>query len=293
MKNVALVALLSAPAALAFIPADLSGTWSCVPLDGEFFTTGQTSSKDIVWSEVSDTYSHRAIVFDKADSKDTRFISGRSYFTVGTQTEEHSFHGSFHNALQADFHFDPNKYNAECQESTATHLSDLNPKIGSNRYNSTATGNWNGSCLDHSSGAYRMNMEDADHFTLQLDPKDQSLKYHYTGTTVYPHVFVIEKCMRGLPEKNDMCDDLKHSSIDTSSEMNDACQGTLICSDIDSSDSSKGKQCSIPPTPAPVSYVPQPYYQPQYYQPQYYQPQYYQPQYQPQYFQAQSSNIWG
>jgi hypothetical protein len=305
LKNVALVALLTAPAALAFEPKDVKGVWHCVPQEGEYYLAGQTASADIKWLSVDDTFSSRVVVFDAPSNKRTRYFTGRTYYTKGTKTEEHSMRGIFSTALTAEFYLDPNKSNAECclasggkTCTSGSYLKDFSTDpIGNGAYQLTTH---YGSCKEEAAGPWTVAMEDIDHFMLTVDTKDQQIGFFPNPSTTtngtvashnYNHVFVVEKCMRGLPEKNEMCDNLKHSNIDVTREMNDACQGTLTCQDIDSNDSSKGKHCATPPTPAPVTYVPQPYYQPQYYQPQYYQPQqtYYQPQ-QQSYYQPQ---FWG
>jgi hypothetical protein len=315
MKNVALLALLSAPAALAFSPVDIEGVWHCIPEDGEYYLAKQTNKADITWKSAVADKSERVVVFDAPDSKSTRLFHGRTYYTVGTQTEEHDIKGTFTNALQADFYIVPNSYNQECcaQKPCASNSAlpalstdpidaaqynkNNNHKEASSKQNSKA---WNGSCKKHASGPFSFVLDDIDHLTLTVDTKDQQVGHYQTditGTSDYyniNHVFIVEKCMRGLPENNEMCDNLSHSKITTSKDKDAACQGTLTCQDIDSSDSSKGQKCLVPPAPT-YTYQPQPFYQPQYYQPQYYQPQYYQPQqsvtYQPQQF-AQYTPQW-
>jgi hypothetical protein len=288
MKIAGLVVLLSAPAAFAFIPADLKGVWSCVPEDGTYFTNEQSATQDVTFKSVDAEKEHRVVVFNKPADKATRLFKGRSYYSYGkaevqdTDVEEHEFTGTFTNALQGDFYLNPNLYNPECQTTAATSLPALTTDpITQGKYAASGTGStgtsattWRGSCNNKSMGPFSFVMDDADHFTLTLDTKDLQRNHQSDGTSQinHAHVFVIEKCMRGLPETSVMCDNLSHSSYTSAAQMSEACQGTLTCEDIDSSNTSKGKHCSLPKVAA-VQYVPQPYYQPQYYQPQYYQPQ--------------------
>lgn len=309
MKTAALVAILSAPAALAFVPSDLTGVWSCVPEDGTYYTKLQDGADDVEWEEVDADLSHRVVVFNEAAEDATRHYSGRTYYSYAkdddkdVSVEEHDFHGIMKNALQGDFYLSPNSKNPECSSVACTDttcIADLKPAIADSLYAGTAVYSttsaagtaWRGQCHSHAAGPWSFVMDDADHFSLQVDVKDRQLNHAFDSSSASDkaHVFVIEKCMRGLPKDSVMCDNLERSDISTETEMNNACQGVLQCLDIDEDDEDKGKNCATAPVPAPV-YAPQPYYYaPQSYtQPQYYsQPQQvYQPWSAPQSFQPQ------
>jgi hypothetical protein len=292
MKSVALIALLSAPAAFAFIPADLKGVWSCIPEDGTYFTNVQSATDKTQFLEVDAEKEHRVVVFHKPEDKATRLFTGRSYYSYGKMedqdedVEEHEFVGTFTNALQADFYLEVNSFNPECVLTGGAALPGFTTDpITQGTYNcgnpsttctATSTGSWRGSCSNKAAGPHSFVMDDADHFTLTLDVRDSQRNHQWDVVAAnHPHVFVVEKCMRGLPEKSVMCDDLQHSSYDSTEEMNEACQGTLTCQKInESSTTMTDKHCAVPKVVAPtVQYIPQPYYQPQYYQPQFYQPQ--------------------
>lgn len=289
MKTAALVAILSAPAALAFVPADLTGVWSCVPEDGTYFTNAQSGSDDIEWQEVDADMSHRVVVFNEPHEGATRHFDGRTYYSYAkdddkdVSVEEHDFQGIMKNALQGDWYAAPNSLNPECSTTTCTDttcIADLKPAItdglyvGDDVYSTTQAADtaWRGQCHSHAAGPFSFVMDDADHFSLQVDVKNRELNHAFESSSASDkaHVFVIEKCMRGLPKDSVMCDNLERSDISSETEMNNACQGVLQCLDIDEDDEDKGKNCATAPVPAPV--YQQPYY-PQYYQPQQFYPQ--------------------
>lgn len=354
MMKVAVIALLAAPSALAFTPANLRGVWSCEVLSSlknnahqntPFLTgaaavapaTQQSANKaagPAVWSDTTDKET-RVVVFDEpTNTNDSRSFKGRTYYTApvkgttGRQTEEHSFHGLMRTAVDGAFYLDENFWNEECydlavwtaytniantaqtgQYTNPTTLSVqqnlLAPVIPRGQYRKTTTlaaavaattttpatpaqQSWYGSCSAQPEGPWEFTLDDADHFTLTVDATDLQLdNFHpggYTGTTpvrgknLSPRILSLEKCMRGLPEKSEMCGKLARSQIISDSEKDNACQGTLKCHLKGSSENwgcTNAACCSVQPIAVPT-YAPQPYYYPQ---PQYYQQPY--AQYQP------------
>jgi len=320
MHKVALAALLAAPSALAFTPADLSGVWSCVVKDGYRTTALQQANVEATFKAVDtpdDTKILRVVVFDKPDNtKASRRLSGRTYYTVNSVTEEHNFHGMLKNAVEGDFHLDPNSNNLECggtlepsaplqttKPLTSSPVANLDFHVDMlNKQGIDITG---GLCSAQATGPWSFTMDDPDHFTLIVNPGDTQIDNWYTPASgnawsvaevalqvANPHVFIVEKCMRGLPLRSNMCERLARSKITSSDDMDRACTRDLVCAQSSSSQNwgcSGYKCCDV------RGYVPPPTYQyPQYAQPQYYQPQYYAPQAQYNPFQGASfGNYWG
>merc|ERR1719203_1045536 len=120
--KVALVALMAAPAAMAYTPDNLRGVWSCVVEDGMWMERDiiVRSTVEEASFAVRDTTSknHRVLVFDKpTNTQATRRFQGRSYYMhddTETHIEEHSFSGMMKNGVDGSFFLDPNINNNEC-----------------------------------------------------------------------------------------------------------------------------------------------------------------------------------
>lgn len=71
-----------------------------------------------------------------------------------------------------------------------------------------------------------------------------------------PRIFITEKCMRGLPLKSKMCEQLYRSSITSQEDMDRACTRDLVCAESSSSQNwgcSGHKCCDVRGyTPPPV-----------------------------------------
>jgi hypothetical protein len=283
MHKVALAALLAAPTALAFTPADLTGVWSCVVKDGFKNTKLQTATTEAVFTAFDspdDSKILRVVVFDKPDNtKVTRRLSGRTYYTVATTTEEHDFHGLMTNQVEGSFYLDPNSENKECGAgNTREPATPIQVTVATNANfhplltpaaSTTATGlpaNYGGLCSSTAQGPWEFSVDDPDHLTLKVYENDVQLDNWPTGTTFtvanvaslisQPRIFVTEKCMRGLPQGSKMCALLARSSITSEQDMNNACTRDLVCAQSSSTQNwgcSGHKCCAIRGyTPPPV-----------------------------------------
>jgi len=315
MMKVAIIALLTAPCALAYSPDDLRGVWSCTIEDATKLKSKQkkctaalcaVAATEQVWEEYSsnDRSDNRVVVFDLVkNDKATRRFKGRTYYTSGSDVEEHNFHGYLLNGVDGEFFLDANFYNAEClavktaavaatttttavaavpgTDSTADSIA-LNlehPVIAPGAYVTKTDGDGY-SCATRADGPWKFTMDDIDHFTLQVDPSDMQLDHYLTDSSAIPRIFSIEKCMRGLPEESRMCNKLARSDIESNTEKDDACQGILECHETSGSETwgcDDEACCDL--RPAPTFQAPQQQYyypQPQYYQQPYAQYQPYQ-----------------